>query len=176
MTVYRVQNAEGKGPYANMDMGTVGARPSDRRPDPRKDFSDDYGASKVLEANRRGNGVGSEHLFGFERPEHAHEWFGREKMRKLRMMGYDVVPVQAKKVHRAMSGKQVLYEPFGKAELPMPNPGPQHHDLNLPVGATRDGRIKVRHADGTASWVEVRAGIVMSQDGHAISALRPGGR
>jgi hypothetical protein len=63
-----------------------------------------------------------------------------------------------------------------KAELPMPDPGPAHHELDLPVGSTRDGRIKVRHADGSSTWVEVRAGMVMSQDGHAISARNPGGK
>jgi hypothetical protein len=154
--------------------------------------------------------------YGFEKPEHAEQWFGREGMRKLRMAGFDLVPVQARKVHRSMSGRQVLFEPFHEekwnrrpsqkthysqrtgqetpeelealrekdrtgvplelAELPMPNGGPTHHELNLPVGSTRDGKIKVRHGDGTSGWVEVRAGIVMSQDGHAISARNPGGK
>ena len=79
-----------------------------------------------------------------------------------------------------MTGKQVLFEPFNsptaKGELPMPDPGPMTHHLNLPVGSSKDGKIKVRHADGHAGWVEVRSGVVMSQDGHAISSLNPGGK
>ncbi len=68
---------------------------------------------------------------------------------------------------------------LGKLELgklPMPKPGTMHRELNLPVGSARDGRVKVRHSDGTSGWVEVRAGQVMSQDGHPVSARNPGGR
>jgi hypothetical protein len=168
MTVYRVQDKHGRGPYAALALDPEDARHSPTTPDARRDFSDDFHASRLI--GRAGG------LYGFERPEHAEEWFGREGMRKLRMQGFEVRPVQAKKVHRSMSGRQVVYEPFDKAELPMPSPGPQHHNVVLPVGATRDGKVKVRHGDGTASWVEVRSGMVMSQDGHPISARNPSGR
>ena len=175
MTVYRMQNADGQGPYAGAfeqlhDMGMT--TPSGKHPDPRKDFSDDFGASRMVQG-QKGN-------YAFEKPEHAEQWFGREGMRKLRMLGYNVTPVQARKVHRSMTGRQVLFEPFHedtqKAELPMPGAPAHARPLNLPVGSTRDGRIKVRHGDGRSGWVEVRAGIVMSQDGHAVSSLNPGGR
>lgn len=191
MTVYRVQDANGKGPYEGLKREAqkqpgyhegagydsklhdaltenfdVQADPSFN---PDQDFGQDLRALKDVNA-RKG-------LYGFEKPEHAEEWFGREGMRKLRMLGYDVAPVKASRVHRSTTGKQVLFQPMGKGEkLPMPDGGATHHELNLPVGATRDGRVKVRHADGTASWVEVRSGIVMSQDGHAISARNPGGK
>jgi hypothetical protein len=187
MTVYRVQNSNGEGPYeSRASRGLGGAKmdaqhmdaltdlkvPADNQPLPRRDFSDDYSASKMVERKQG--------LYAFERPEHAEEWFGREGMRKLRMLGYEVQPVQAKMVHRSMTGKQVVFEPFNaphnKAELPMPDPGPATHHLNLPVGSAKDGKVKVRHADGAVGWVEVRSGVVMSQDGHAISARNPGGR
>lgn len=79
-------------------------------------------------------------------------------------------------------------ESMEKASL-SPNAGQhvaQHHHLNLPVGSQKDtsaegtkdgGKVKVLHSDtGKQGWVEVRAGQVMSQDGHAISSRNPGGR
>jgi hypothetical protein len=61
------------------------------------------------------------------------------------------------------------------------------HDLELPVGSQKDasaggvransGKIKVQHPEnGKTSWVSVRAGQVLSQDGHAISSRNPGGK
>lgn len=47
--------------------------------------------------------------------------------------------------------------------------------VNLPVGATKDGKVKVRHEDGKAGWVSVRAGQVLSNDGHPVSSRNPGG-
>jgi hypothetical protein len=62
----------------------------------------------------------------------------------------------------------------------------EHHHLNLPVGtqkptgpsATRDvGKVKVMHPDTSKQgWIEARAGQIMSQDGHAISARNPNGK
>jgi GNAT superfamily N-acetyltransferase len=48
--------------------------------------------------------------------------------------------------------------------------------LNLPVGAEKDGRIKVRHEDGHSGWVSVRSGQVLSNDNHPISSRNPGGK
>jgi hypothetical protein len=62
-----------------------------------------------------------------------------------------------------------------KAELPMPHVPSRPH-LDLPVGTSRDGKIKIRHGDGSSGWVQVRAGQVLSQDGHPISARNPGGK
>lgn len=64
-----------------------------------------------------------------------------------------------------------------KAELPMPHAA-AHHNLNLPTGSYKEGvgKIKVQHGDGKTGWVQARAGQIMSQDGHPISALNPGGR
>ena len=67
-------------------------------------------------------------------------------------------------------------EKVALGKLPLPKVGTMRRALNLPVGAARDGRVKVRHADGRSGWVQVRAGMVMSQDGHAVSARNPGGR
>jgi hypothetical protein len=66
---------------------------------------------------------------------------------------------------------------------------PEHHHLNLPVGSHIDpgsqatrrvGRIKVQHIESglpaKQSWIQARAGQVLSQDGHAISARNPNGR
>lgn len=61
--------------------------------------------------------------------------------------------------------------------LEIPKAPPLHHPLQLPIGSTRNGRVKVRHGDtGKAGWVSVRAGEILSHDGHPISSLNPGGR
>jgi hypothetical protein len=69
---------------------------------------------------------------------------------------------------------------------PMPEDEAHYHPKNLPVGSQKDagptggrdvGTVKIRHADdGKTAWVGVRAGQVMSQDGHPISSRNPGGR
>jgi hypothetical protein len=48
--------------------------------------------------------------------------------------------------------------------------------LNLPIGATKGGKVKVTHEGGKAGWVSVRAGQVLSNDGHSISSRNPGGK
>lgn len=48
--------------------------------------------------------------------------------------------------------------------------------VELPVGAEKDGKIKVRHEDDHTGWVSVRAGQVLSNDGHPVSSRNPGGR
>jgi hypothetical protein len=77
-----------------------------------------------------------------------------------------------------------------KASLnPAPKAPAQHHHLMLPVGSKKDtgptasrevGKIKVQHQDngqpGKQTWIEARAGQVLSQDGHAISSRNPGGK
>jgi hypothetical protein len=62
-----------------------------------------------------------------------------------------------------------------KGKLPMPENAPKHK-FKHPVGASKDGKVKIRHDDGTSSWVSVRAGQVLSNDGHPISSRNPDGR
>lgn len=77
-------------------------------------------------------------------------------------------------------------EKVEKGKLPLPENTPTHTQHHYAVGATKDsgpggtrdvGKVKVQHADdGKTSWVSVRAGQVLSQDGHAISSRNPGGK
>lgn len=78
-------------------------------------------------------------------------------------------------------------ESLDKASLSMPGGGvPSHHHVILPVGshkdpgakATRDvGKVKVLHPETQKeSWIQARAGQIMSQDGHAISSRNPKGK
>ncbi|WNM70340.1 hypothetical protein [Myxococcus phage Mx1] len=73
-------------------------------------------------------------------------------------------------------------EPFDKASLPMPKPTPKRQHHVYPVGTAKDGKVKVSHVDpatgapGGTGWHSVRAGQVMSEDGHAISSRNPGGK
>jgi hypothetical protein len=61
----------------------------------------------------------------------------------------------------------------------------KRHDIIEPVGTQLDtgpdgtrnaGKIKIRHQDGKTGYVSVRAGQILSQDGHPISSRNPGGR
>lgn len=73
-----------------------------------------------------------------------------------------------------------------KGKLPLPENAPKHTQREWPVGTVKDsspggtrevGKVKVQHPDtGKTGWVEVRAGQVMSNDGHAISSRNPGGK
>lgn len=94
--------------------------------------------------------------------------------------------------HCLMCGKDkktIDEEALDKASLVANKAPAQHHHLNLPVGSKVDpgpeegryvGRIKVQHVEdgqaGKQGWVQARAGQVMSQDGHPISARNPGGK
>lgn len=66
-------------------------------------------------------------------------------------------------------------ELMAKAALPMPEASAHHHQ-NLPVGSRVDYKQKVQHGDGSSSWVQMRAGMIMSRDGHPISSRNPKGR
>lgn len=72
-------------------------------------------------------------------------------------------------------------EPGAHPLTPM-KPGVRHNlvepvGTQLDTGGTRnDGKVKVRHQDGKSSYVSVRAGQILSQDGHAVSSRNPGGR
>lgn len=82
----------------------------------------------------------------------------------------------------AFDAKQGFGRPVQKDELPMPKPTPKaiHHEY--PVGTAKQGSVKVEHrdpatnAEGGTGWHSVRAGQVMSEDGHAVSARNPGGK
>jgi hypothetical protein len=75
-----------------------------------------------------------------------------------------------------------------KASLVANAPPPEHHHLSLPVGSKIDpgphsarnvGKIKVMHTDEQGQkegWIQARAGMVLSQDGHAVSARNPKGK
>ncbi len=74
-------------------------------------------------------------------------------------------------------------EPQATVHGPM-KPGVRHHVV-LPVGSQLDtaaaglrnaGKVKVRRQDGSTHYVSVRAGQILSQDGHAISSRNPGGK
>lgn len=60
-----------------------------------------------------------------------------------------------------------------------PIPGaPAHHHLNLPVGSQVGNKVKVQHDDGSESWKQMSAGMILSQDpsGHPTSSRTPGSR
>lgn len=54
----------------------------------------------------------------------------------------------------------------------MPDAPAAHHHLQLPVGSTHNGRVRVVHQDGQSQWVSVRAGQIQV-DNHTKSSRAP---
>lgn len=83
-------------------------------------------------------------------------------------------------VEQLVHDGKVQIEGINKTSLPMPSAKKPHHEY--PVGTIKDGKVKVEHrdpatnADGGSAWRSVRAGQVMSEDGHAVSARNPGSK
>lgn len=113
-TVYRMENAAGEGPYRGPDK--IWARLPDKSQDatlPAPHFDFDPNEHEAL--------YGGQVRFGFQSPEHAHQWFGQQNIDFLKQHGYTLKPVQAVKVWVGKSGRQVMYTPHAevaKVELP----------------------------------------------------------
>lgn len=109
-----------------------------------------------------------------------------KKLFKLGYDGYHSYGVEGAIAYFHPLSVRSADEKAEKAELPMPENAPKHIRHNWPVGTTKDmgptggtdaGKVKVRHPEtGKTSWVEVKAGQIMSDDGHAISSRNPGGK
>ncbi len=72
-------------------------------------------------------------------------------------------------------------EELSKGKLPLPENQPRHTHIELPIGATKDSKIKVKDPEeggesGRTHWVSVRAGQVLSNSGHPISSRNPSGK
>jgi len=50
------------------------------------------------------------------------------------------------------------------AELPSAGSPEDKRALKLPMGALVDGKVKVKHSDGTAGWKQVQSGMIQAQD------------
>lgn len=93
---------------------------------------------------------------------------------------------RAKEIAKDHLAENPQYYRMEKAKLPLPENAPKHTHREWPVGTVKDsspggtrevGKVKVQHPEnGKTSWVEVRAGQVLSNDGHAISSRNPGGK
>jgi len=102
MTVYRVQNEKGEGPYTAKDQMDLYLPGGGRMaPSPGEDFLSS-------EPHPRYN---KEMRFGFEKPEHANNWFGNQLLDMMNARGFKLTPVKAQKVFRSKSGKQVMFIP-----------------------------------------------------------------
>lgn len=97
----------------------------------------------------------------------------------------------------ALKGEMMAHEPdvfsdpvfvkkasLQKDDLHLPSHSP-HNAVNLPVGTTHHGKVKVRHSDGTEGWKGVRAGMVQGQEAgaplfgansHPVSSREPGSK
>src|ERR1017187_9926137 len=112
MTVYRVQNEEGRGPYSlswkdpNGDKvrEALNSTPWSYQTYPQQDF-----INKEWRDNPEQE-LG--HLkFAFASPKHADKWFGGDGLAKLSELGFKVAPVKATKVYRSKSGRQLAFIP-----------------------------------------------------------------
>lgn len=102
ITVWRLENVEGLGPY--VDKATTFNGPTDSNP--LVDFGVPYSERKKWFAKRRG------WRFAFPDPEAAIEWFGLKRLQKLEEKGFYLVPKEAQKVEYSYSGLQVVYLPL----------------------------------------------------------------
>lgn len=118
--LYRVQNAKGLGPYnAGYEGSALEARDlaynnyhRDTNSQPVPWDPEEYPTEESAEINRR--------YFGFETPEQAEAWFGKDNLKRLGQIGFPLVQVHGTKVWRSNSGKQVFFEPTTPGQHPMP--------------------------------------------------------
>jgi hypothetical protein len=106
---------------------------------------------------------------------------GLEQLKQSNPPAYSAIMEMAQAVvalaQKISGGQGFQKSEAGKIFRPQaPTKPTKHHHLNLPVGSDSDGKVKVIHADGKVGWVSVRAGQIMSQDGHAVSSREPGAK
>lgn len=129
-TVFRVENAEGHGPY-NPDMPTelrqklAAVYPADEHPRPTG--SSDFGA------------VPKDLVFGFPSRDAAEAWFGKDGLRVLAENGYPLKEFPAKDVKIGVSGAQVLFSALRVADPQAPRALPSR-DLADFAAASIDAR------------------------------------
>jgi len=124
MTVYRMENERGEGPY------TGGAKvPSPSSWEQSPPAIDDFPRRDRGILGLGPLGSSSSLIYGFEKPEHAHEWFGPEGIKQLTRQGYQLKPRLASLVLRSKSGRQLAFMPHHeevqKADLPGQTAQPQ---------------------------------------------------
>jgi predicted GNAT family acetyltransferase len=133
--VWAVRNRDGRGPYTT--RGPSGKRvdwdishlKNDKRlnpyssaldtvnPPPNKDLDDeDWIAFSGSPDREEDIFLGQskydrQFKFGFERPEHAVDWFGEQGLRDLASQGFKLVKLPAIEVRRSSSGRQIMYKP-----------------------------------------------------------------
>jgi GNAT superfamily N-acetyltransferase len=164
--VWRVQNAEGLGPYHAAGLIEGGEVPGaqSRQPEPEADFT----ARELRTAgidDEYGGGTG---LFGFEQPEHAERWFGGSGgLRKLASAGFKLTQVPARKVWRGASGHQVMFvphesDPFesGRAESAQAQGFSKSERVGVPNG--HRSYMRVPKGEGGASCASCR---YLTEDG-----------
>jgi hypothetical protein len=113
-TVYRMQDKHGEGPYmagipALDNHGSSSSARGLSTPDPKYDQGFNATDLKVLHDSPAVK-------FGFEKPEHAHEWFSPDEIEELGNHGFTLQPVKA--AHVWSSGKQAFYKKYVKPKKP----------------------------------------------------------
>lgn len=130
MTVYRVQNERGQGPYEGMGIDTTW-RPEDYNTEDHSP-EDDFSAKdmKALDESPAPK-------FAFSHPDHATKWFSKEGLDHLAREGYTLKAIPASKVWRSKTKTQVMFHPastLSKVDLPGKTAAPQAQ--KGPIGPT----------------------------------------
>jgi hypothetical protein len=97
--VYRVEDAQGIGPYQAEVLPQLW-RPTKNRPLPEQDFD-----RATLALLKQG------YLFGFREPRGAVRWFGKRTLNTLSEFGLVIRQVPAIDVHVSNSGTQLIFRP-----------------------------------------------------------------
>lgn len=131
MTVWRVQNEQGEGPYGwgskkpKKEGVAPFVKPAPGQPAPALREDEEVSPVQKLRQMKipHPGGPGpmqdfspdepyTKAKYGFESPEHAHHWFGGEAgLNALAEQGYRLTPVLARQVWRGNSGRQVIFHP-----------------------------------------------------------------
>lgn len=104
--VWRVQDAQGKGPYDSGAMAELyGKFPSEEKRDARLPATQDDFHPDLYAQHKAGN-IHS----AFATPEHAANWFGPKRLKALLQNGFELKQLPASRVWQGKSGKQILFE------------------------------------------------------------------
>lgn len=121
VTVYRVQNAKGEGPYHTESyrelLSIMTSLPTRRTPGPEEDFPKKDLKETSSDADPYYFFPKREIRFGFHSPEAAQKWFGKEALASLAERGFRLTPVKAKKAWISKTKRQVMFIPHSSEKI-----------------------------------------------------------
>jgi hypothetical protein len=116
LTVYRVQNEVGRGPYHSWVAPNMFGPLGQHQPVPQDDFSVFRGADLDYQDRNAMDELMRPYLFGFPTLEAAKAWWSEQDLAHMAERGYNLVALPAAEVVVSDSGRQCLFQPAGPAQ------------------------------------------------------------